>query len=127
MIDGLKDIFNDYLKQEELSKSNEPLWDEEPITFKEFLYSSEHMNFPPYSERQMDVMDFMFGDDPKKIFENEHSLAILIFGKGCVDSDTELEDAFTHKKYTIKELCDKKLSIYLNCYDEINKKSKKKN
>ena len=79
---NLENIFDDYFKDEKLINSNEVIWDEEPITFKEFIYSPIHMNFPPYSERQMDVMDFMFGDDPKNIFENEHSLAILAFGKG---------------------------------------------
>lgn len=79
---NLNNIFDDYFKDEKIIDSNEVIWDEKPLTFKEFLYSSEHMNFPPYSERQMDVMDFMFGDEPEKIFENEHSLAILAFGKG---------------------------------------------
>lgn len=79
---NLENIFNDYFQEEKIQNSDEVLWDEEPITFKEFLYSPEHMNFPPYSDRQMDIMDFMFGDEPKKIFENEHSLAILALGKG---------------------------------------------
>lgn len=78
----LNSIFQDYFKEESDSNLDQISWDEEPITFKEFLESSDHMNFPPYSERQMDVMDFMFGDEPKKIFENEHSLSILAFGKG---------------------------------------------
>lgn len=79
---NLNNIFDEYFKESDGSNPNEILWDEEPITFKEFLESPEHMNFPSYSDRQMDVMDFMFGDEPKKIFENEHSLAILAFGKG---------------------------------------------
>lgn len=79
---NLNNIFDEYFKESDGSNPNEVLWDEEPITFKEFLESPEHMNFPSYSDRQMDVMDFMFGDEPKKIFENEHSLAILAFGKG---------------------------------------------
>ena len=77
---NLNSIFEDYFKEEIKNDSNEVIWDEEPVTFSEFLKSPEHMNFPSYSERQMDIMDFMFGDDPKKIFENEHSLAILALG-----------------------------------------------
>lgn len=79
---NLNNIFEEYFQEQNIQNSNEVMWDEEPITFSEFLYSPEHMNFPPYSERQMDIMDFMFGDDPKKIFENEHSLCILALGKG---------------------------------------------
>ena len=82
MIDGLKDIFDEYLKQDETSTNSEPVWEEEPVSFREFVASPEHMNFPPLSERQMDVFDFMFGEDPKKIFENEHYLSILAWGKG---------------------------------------------
>ena len=78
----LENIFEDYFKEDVQTNSNEVIWDEEPITFKEFVHSAEHMNFPPLSERQMDVFDFMFGDDPKKIFENEHYLSILAWGKG---------------------------------------------
>ena len=79
---NLNNIFDEYFKESDEQNPDEIVWEEDPLTFKEFVYSSEHMNFPPYSERQMDVMDFMFGDEPKKIFENEHSLAILAFGKG---------------------------------------------
>ena len=79
---NLENIFTDYFKDSDEYNSNEVVWDEEPITFKEFVHSPEHMNFPPLSERQMDVFDFMFGDDPKKIFENEHYLSILAWGKG---------------------------------------------
>lgn len=78
----LNKLFQDYLQEDNNSNSNQIEWDENPITFKEFINSPLHMNFPPYSERQLDVFDFMFGDDPKKIFENEHYLAILAWGKG---------------------------------------------
>lgn len=79
---NIENIFKDYFNKQKLKNTDEVIWDEEPITFKEFISSSEHMNFPSLSERQMDVFDFMFGDDPKKIFENEHSLSVLAWGKG---------------------------------------------
>lgn len=82
MIDGLSEIFDDYLKSETPLDENISVWEEEPVSFREFVSSPEHMNFPTLSERQMDVFDFMFGEDPKKIFENEHYLSILAWGKG---------------------------------------------
>lgn len=81
MKEELKDLFNTYLN-EKTENSLEPIWEEEPVSFREFVQSPEHMNFPPLSERQMDVFDFMFGEDPKKIFENEHYLSVLAWGKG---------------------------------------------
>lgn len=79
---NLNNIFEDYFKDEQIKSSDEIIWEEDPVTFKEFVQSPLHMNFPPLSERQMDVFDFMFGDDPKLIFENEHYLSILAWGKG---------------------------------------------
>ena len=78
----LNKLFDDYFEEQKEQKSDEVIWEEDPVTFKEFIASPEHMNFPPYSQRQLDVFDFMFGDEPKKIFENEHSLAVLAWGKG---------------------------------------------
>ena len=79
----LNNIFEDYFKDDSDISLDETIWEEEPVTFKEFVQSPLHMNFPALSERQMDVFDFMFGDDPKKIFENEHYLAVLAWGKGA--------------------------------------------
>lgn len=107
---NLENIFNDYFKDEKLINSNEVIWDEEPVTFSEFLKSPEHMNFPSYSERQMDIMDFMFGDDPKKIFENEHSLAILALGKGS-GKDTMAVHATNYVVYVLL-CCHNPLSLF---------------
>ena len=106
----LNKIFDNYFQEQETQNSDEILWDEEPITFKEFLESSEHMNFPSYSDRQMDVMDFMFGDEPKKIFENEHSLAILAFGKGA-GKDTMSVHATLYVVYVLL-CCHNPLSLF---------------
>jgi hypothetical protein len=57
-------------------------WDEEPVTFRNFITAKDHMNFPSYSERQYQVADFMLGTNPKKIFENANTLAVLEWGKG---------------------------------------------
>lgn len=119
---NLESLFNSYLQQEQVN-DNVPVWEEIPLSFKDFVSSPEHMNFPTYSQRQLDVMEFMFGTSYEDVFTNEHSLAILAFGKGCVTSDTIIQDAFTYKKYTIKELIDNKLSIYVNCFDSSTGKS----
>ena len=109
MKEELKNLFSNYLS-EKTSNVDEVIWDEEPITFKEFICSPEHMNFPPYSDRQMDVMDFMFGDDPKKIFENEHSLAVLALGKGS-GKDTMAVHATDYVVYVLL-CCHNPLSLF---------------
>lgn len=53
------------------------------LTFGRFCASPDHMNFPPLSERQLRVADYMFGDDPKKMFDTGRNLAVLVFGKGA--------------------------------------------
>lgn len=62
--------------------SNE-VWKEEPVTFREFVVSKEHMAFPKLSDRQYSPSDFMFGTNPKQIFDNGNSTCILVFGKGA--------------------------------------------
>lgn len=102
--------------------SNE-VWKEDPVTFREFVVSKEHMAFPKLSDRQYGPSDFMFGKDPKTIFDNGNSTCILAWSKGCLAKEVILEDAFTHEKYTIEELFNLKKSIYVSCYDELTKKS----
>ena len=55
---------------------------EQPVGFKTFVESKDHMDFPPLSERQYMVFDFMIGDDPQTAFSNGNSLAVLAWGKG---------------------------------------------
>ena len=117
MIDGLRNIFDDYLKQDEITNSSEPIWEEEPITFKEFIRSPEHMNFPPYSDRQLDVMDFMFGDEPKRIFENEHSLAILALGKGGFSKNKVITDVKTGESHTVEEWSKLNKEVFVYAYN----------
>ena len=53
------------------------------LTFSDFCSSADHMNFPPLSQRQKMVAEYMFGDDPKKIFDNNRNTAALCWGKGA--------------------------------------------
>ena len=110
----LNKLFDDYFEEQKEQNSDEVVWEEDPVTFKEFIASSEHMNFPPYSQRQLDVFDFMFGDEPKKIFENEHSLAVLAWGKGGFKKDKVIADVKTGESHTIEEwsILDKAVNIY---------------
>jgi len=62
--------------------SDQETWIEDPVTFRQFVLEKQHMDFPTLSERQLAVTDFIFGDDPKKTFDNKNTLAILSWGKG---------------------------------------------
>lgn len=79
-IDNLLNNFLEECKKEEVE--DKVIWEEQPVTFKEFVTSKEHMNFPPYSERQLDGMNYLFGEEPKNSFDNGVSCAILEVGKG---------------------------------------------
>ena len=72
------------------------VWKEDPISFREFVVSKDHMNFPPLSERQYAPFDFMFGNDPKKIFDNGNNTGVLCWGKGSgKDTVTSLLMCYT--------------------------------
>lgn len=64
------------------AESNQ-VWTEKPVSFREFVESTDHMGFPPLSERQLGVTDFLFGNDVTKVFDNKNTLGVLAFGKGC--------------------------------------------
>lgn len=55
---------------------------EQPVSFRTFVESKEHMAFMPLSDRQYALVDFMLGDDPDKIFSNGNDLAVCAWGKG---------------------------------------------
>ena len=63
--------------------SNEDMWlTDNLLTFSDFCESSDHMNFPPLSIKQKDLADYMFGNEPKKMFDNNRNTAVLVWGKG---------------------------------------------
>lgn len=113
----LNNIFDEYFKESDEQNPDEVIWEETPLTFKEFVHSPEHMNFPPLSERQMDVFDFMFGDDPKKIFENEHYLSILAWGKGGFSKDKIITDVKTGESHTVEEWSKLGKDIFVYSYN----------
>lgn len=79
----LDNIFNDVLNTKE-ENDNLIEWEEDPITFREFLISKEHLDFPEYSERQYEAIDALFGTEPKNTFFNDDAcwMLILCWGKG---------------------------------------------
>lgn len=58
------------------------IFDEIPLSIKDFILSPTHMNFKTISERQLRMMDFMLGGDIEKVFLNNRNLAVLVYGKG---------------------------------------------
>lgn len=75
------DVFSSEVKS--VFVSNTVDWVEKPVSFRVFVESDEHMNFPPLSERQYEVADFMLGGDVEQIFDNKNTLAVLLYGKGA--------------------------------------------
>lgn len=120
-IDNLLKSFLIETDKEE-QESREVVWEEEPVSFEEFITSKEMMNFPPYSDRQLDAMNYLLGTDPKNTFNNGIALSVLCWGKGCLAKETILENALTREKYTIEELYKQQKSIPIFCYDEKTKK-----
>ena len=79
----LDNIFKNILVAKE-ENDNLIEWEEDPVTFREFLTSKEHLDFPEYSARQYDAIDALFGKEPKNTFFNDDAcwLLLLIWGKG---------------------------------------------
>lgn len=73
------------------SVAQEAVWlTDNLLTFADFCESAEHMNFPPLSQRQKMVAEYMFGNDPKNIFDNNRNTAILAWGKGSLQGNEEI-------------------------------------
>lgn len=86
-------VLNDF---DSVFKIDNEVWKEDPISFRDFVISKDHMNFVPLSERQEAPFDFMFGNDPKKIFDNGNTTAVLCWGKGSgKDTITSLLMCYT--------------------------------
>jgi len=113
-------ISRKYIPEEK--KQNEPdvIWENENelLTFEEFCVSSDHMNFSTLSARQLALPQFVFGIDPKKVFENGNYLGIWELGKGCLGEDTILEDVFLQEKHTVKEWKELNRGIHVQCIDD---------
>ena len=52
------------------------------LTFGEFVTHPDHMHFPPLSRKQLDLAEYMLGDEPRRTFEVKRTLAVLVWGKG---------------------------------------------
>jgi hypothetical protein len=66
-----------------IKESTEGMWlSKDILTFDQFCASPDHMGFPPLSPRQVMPAEYLFGDDPKKMFDTGRDLAVLVWGKG---------------------------------------------
>lgn len=88
--DAIWDAANKFGGREQSGKSiveaptEESLWAiQNVLTFKDFCASPDHMNFPPLTDRQTMPSEYMFGDDPKRMFDTGRDLAVLVWGKGA--------------------------------------------
>lgn len=111
----LDNIFNDILNVKE-ENDNLIKWEEDPVTFREFLTSKEHLDFPEYSARQYDAIDALFGTEPKNTFFNDDAcwLLLLIWGKGGFLKNKIIKDVITGEEHTVEEWSklNKKIHIY---------------
>ncbi len=108
-------------RKEIIAEGGDSIWESENIlNFRDFIRSPEHMNFPELSDRQYAVSDYILGDDPKKMFDNNRNTAVLVWGKGCVTEDCEIYTA-DGKRITAKESFEKNIPFFSWSYynDEV--------
>jgi len=109
-------------------------WQFDPVGFKTFCESKEHMNLLPrdFKEGEEGALSFrqyndcmqILGDDPKRMFDpsiRRYKMGGLLWAKGCIAEDTLLCDEKTKKTYTVREIVDKKIDLHIKCYDETTK------
>lgn len=58
------------------------IFEEIPVTFRQFVEGKDHMNVEPLSDRQYMPAEFLLGSDPTKIFDNGNTTAVCEWGKG---------------------------------------------
>ena len=117
-------LYKDRATRNLSTEERNELWEVKKLpTFDEFCNDPEHMNFPPLSERQKAVSDFMIGDDPTKAFDNGNSRCVLAWGKGTFSDQTLLTDVMTKETHTLKEwsLLSKKINISAHNFNKEKK------
>jgi len=116
--------------------SAHPDWDFDPVNFKVFCESKDHMKMLPsdwkasdedgaLSKKQYDDCMAILGDDPLKMFDPEvrkYTFGGLLWAKGCISGETLIFDEGTQQAYTVKEIIDRKLPITVKSYNEKNNK-----
>ena len=78
-----------YIDSKSGDSLQEILWVEEPVGWKEFIESPQHLNLFSLTPRQELLFDFLVGDDPKQMFFNGNNEAILAWAKGSLLGGTE--------------------------------------
>lgn len=91
-------------------------FEEVPISVRDFLSSPMHMAFPSISERQLRLLEYMFGRTAENVFDNGRHLAVCCWGKGS-GKDTCIIFAFCYLVYYL--LCLKNPQQFLRLPSEI--------
>lgn len=99
------------------------LWKEKPVNIIEFC--DKYIGEPLYKGEQENFCIAMTGKDPYH-FTDRYMEGHAFWGKGCIAGDTILKDEDTGKKYTIKEMVDKNISIKIKSLIIDENKSKGK-
>ena len=60
------------------------IWEEDPVTFREFCESGAFLDAFSLSDRQYQDAELLIGNDPKKMFDpsRENSILVMVYGKG---------------------------------------------
>ena len=108
----------------------ETIFEEEPVDFRTFVTSPDYLNFIDLSPAQYDPCYAVLYGVPfeeydqykdkisKNIFENQSfSIAVLLWGKGCIAGDTIIHDALEDKDYTVEKLYKLQKEITVQCID----------
>ena len=112
--------------------SKHPDWDFDPVNYKVFCESAEHMKMLPsdwkasdvdgaLSKKQYNDCMAVLGDDPLRMFDPEvrkFTFGGLLWAKGCITADTLIFDETTQKAYAVKDLAESGQAITIKSYDE---------
>jgi hypothetical protein len=99
-------------------------WRWEPLTFDEFVYSKEHMGFPPLSPKQLEAAHAILGHDPKHLFNpafKEFTTAVCLWGKGSLAFDEPFMDCVTGEEHTVEEWSGLGKQISVKAFDFKNR------
>ena len=127
-------------KADSSALSKHPDWEYDPVNFRVFCESKEHMNMLPkdwkyetvdqygdgaLSKKQYADCIAILGDDPMSMFDpavRKYVFGGLLWSKGCCLGSTVLYDEVSKKNYTFKEVVDNNLVIHVKVYNEKTKK-----
>ena len=78
------------------------IWEREPVS--SWVFFKDYLKEANYPEQQR-LVDKLLGTDPL-IWNTEVKEAVLLWGMGCISSDTIIKDYITNEERTVKEWAD---------------------